>query len=228
MDKPPTRTYYSCIMASELAVPHSRLEEMVNSSTHGLGLILSIGGLAVLVVLASIYGTASHVVGCSIYGATLVLLYTGSTCYHQTRSPSAKRSLRTIEQAVIFLLIAGTYTPFSLVVLQGGWGWSLFGLVWGLAVSGIISNTLYLQRFPAISNLVYLGMGWLCLIAIVPLKDTLPVGGLGLLLSGGLVYSLGVVSLSWNKIPFNHGVWHVSVLGGSICHYFAVLFYVLP
>ena len=206
----------------------SPLEEIVNSSTHGLGLALSIGGLSVLVVFASIYGTVWHIISSAIYGATLVLLYGASTCYHAVRSVERKRSLRTVEQAFIFLLIAGTYTPFTLAALNAEWGWSLFGVVWGLAVTGVIVNTIYFQRFPAISNLCYLGMGWLSLIAIVPLRDSLPLGGLVWLLLGGVAYTIGVIVLSRGRLPFNHAVWHVSVLAGSICHYVAVLFYVLP
>ena len=206
----------------------SPLEEMLNTSTHGIGVLLSIGGLSVLVVFASIYGTAWHIVGGSIYGATLVLVYAASTCYHGVGSMESKPSLRNLEQASIFLFIAGTYTPFTLVVLSGGWGWGLFGVVWGLSVVGIILSRLYIHRSPAIENLVFLGLGWLCLIAIVPLKDNLPLGGLLWLLSGGVAYTLGIIPLSQNRIPFNHGIWHLSVLAGSICHYFAVLFYVLP
>ena len=209
----------------------SPIEELVNTYTHGFGLLLSIGGLSVLLVFASIYGTAWHVVGSSVYGATLVLLYAASTCYHAAGSAGSmkgKQSLRNVEQAAIFLFIAGTYTPFTLVVLSGGWGWSLFGVVWGLSVAGIIASRLYIHRSPAISNLIFLGLGWLSLVAIVPLKDNLPLGGLLWLLSGGVAYTLGVIFLSQNRIPFNHGIWHVSVLAGSTCHYFAVLFYVLP
>ena len=207
------------------------IEEIVNTATHGLGLLLSIGGLSVLVVFASIYGTAWHIVGSSIYGATLVLLYAASTCYHAAGSVGymkGKRSLRNVEQAAIFLFIAGTYTPFTLVVLNGAWGWSLFGVVWGLSVTGIIVSRLYVHRSAAVSNLIFLGLGWLSLIAIVPLKDNLPLAGLLWLVSGGVAYTLGVIFLSQNRIPFNHGIWHVSVLAGSTCHYFAVLFYVLP
>jgi len=206
----------------------SPIEEIVNTSTHGLGLLLSIGGVSVLVVFASVYGSAWHIVGCSIYGATLVLVYAASTCYHAAGSMEGKQSLRNVEQASIFLFIAGTYTPFTLVVLNGGWGWSLFGVVWGLSVAGIILSRLYIHRSPAIPNLVFLGLGWLCLIAIVPLKDNLPLAGLLWLLSGGVAYTLGIISLSRNRISFNHGIWHISVLAGSFCHYFAVLFYVLP
>jgi len=209
----------------------SPIEEIVNTCTHGLGLLLSIGGLSVLVVFASIYGTAWHIVGSSIYGVTLVLVFAASTCYHAAGSAGSmkgKQSLRNVEQAAIFLFIAGTYTPFTLVVLNGGWGWSLFGVVWGLSIAGIILSRLYVQRSPAFSNLVFLGLGWLSLIALVPLKDNLPLAGLLWLLSGGVAYTLGVIFLSQNRIPFNHGIWHVSVLAGSICHYFAVLFYVLP
>ena len=216
------------VRGGHLKSGQSPLEEIVNSSTHAFGLLLSIGGVSVLVVFASIYGTTGHIVGSSIYGTTLVLLYAASTCYHGASFLGFKQSLRTVEQTFIFLLIAGTYTPFTLTVLTAGWGWSLFGVVWGLSITGIILNTLYFHRFAAFSNLFYLGMGWLCLIAIVPLKDSLAVGGLVWLSLGGVAYTIGIIFLSWNKIPFTHGVWHLSVLVGSACHYFAVLFYVIP
>ena len=204
------------------------IEEVVNTSTHALGLLLSICGLAVLVAFASIYGTASHIVGATIYGSTLVLVYAASTCYHWASSNEGKRSLRSAEQGVIFLFIAGTYTPFTLAVLGGGWGWSLFGVVWGLAIAGIILNWIYFHYSSMSTNLVFLGMGWLCLVAIGPLVASLPFIGLMWLLSGGIAYTLGVICLSINRIPVNHGIWHVLVLVGSTCHYFAVLFYVLP
>jgi hemolysin III len=204
------------------------VEELVNSATHGLGLLLSVAGLAVLVVLASFYGNAWHIVTCGVYGATLVLLYAASTCYHGVRSPRAKGRLRTAEQAVIFLLVAGTYTPFTLVVMAGAWGWSIFGVVWGLAISGILLNTLYFHRSSAISILLYLGLGWLSLVALIPLKESIPLGGLLWLVAGGIAYSAGVVFLARSDMPYSHGVWHLFVLAGSTCHYLAVFFYVLP
>jgi hemolysin III len=203
-------------------------EEIVNSLTHGLGLVLSIGGLSVLIVFASIYGTAWHIISSAIYGSSLVLLYAVSTLYHAVRSAERKQRLRTMEQGFIFLLIAGTYTPFTIVAMNASWGWSLFGVVWGFALAGIVLNTLYTHHFPIISNLLFLGIGWLSVIAIIPLKDSLPLGGLLWLLLGGLSYTFGIIFLSWCKIPFSHSVWHVSVIVGSFCHYVAVLFYVIP
>ncbi len=205
-----------------------RREELINSITHGAGLALSVAGLVVLVTLAALKGTAWHIVGCSVYGATLVLLYSASTLYHSMRSPRLKRFFRIIDHASIHLLIAGTYTPFTLVNLRGGWGWTLFGLVWGLAALGILFKIFFVGRFPIASTAVYLLMGWLVVIAIKPLLTLVPSGGLLWLLAGGLAYSAGVVFFAWEKMPYNHAVWHVFVLTGSICHYFAVLFYVLP
>jgi hemolysin III len=206
----------------------SPLEELVNTLTHGLGLLLSIGGLSLLVALSSIHGTAGHVVSSSIYGASLVLLFAASTCYHAAPVSNAKRRLRVAEQALIFVLIAGTYTPFTLTVLNAGWGWSLFGVVWGLAVGGIILNTIHFHRYGSMSVLLYLGLGRLGLVTIFPLKDSLALGGLMWLFIGGTAYSAGIIFLSWSKLPLNHGIWHIFVLMGSLCHYFAVLFYVLP
>lgn len=185
-------------------------------------------GLAVLVTLAALKGTAWHIVGCSVYGATLVLLYTASTLYHSVRSPRLKRFFRIIDHASIYLLIAGTYTPFTLVNLRGGWGWTLFGLVWGLAALGILFKVFFVGRFSIASTAVYLLMGWLVVIAIKPLLTLVPSGGILWLLAGGLAYTAGVVFFAWERMPYNHAVWHVFVLTGSICHYFAVLFYVLP
>ncbi len=205
-----------------------RREELINSITHGAGLALSIAGLAVLVTLAALKGTAWHIVSCSVYGATLVLLYTASTLYHSVRSPRLKRFFRILDHASIYLLIAGTYTPFMLVNLRGGWGWTLFGLVWGLAAVGILFKIFFVDRFAIASTVVYLLMGWLVVIAIKPLLMLVPGGGILWLLAGGLAYTLGVVFFAWEKMPYNHAVWHVFVLTGSVCHYFAVLFYVLP
>jgi hemolysin III len=210
--------------------PHyqSPLEELVNTVTHGLGLVLSIGGLALLVTMSAIHGTTWHVVSFSIYGISLVLVFAASTCYHAAPYSEAKSRLRVAEQALIFVLIAGTYTPFTLVALDSGWGWSLFGIVWFLAVAGIILNTFRFHRHAWISIALYLGLGWLGLVSIFPLKDALAPGGLTWLVMGGIAYSVGVVFLSWRKLPLNHGIWHVLVLIGGLCHYLAVLFYVLP
>jgi len=204
------------------------IEEIANSITHGVGLVLSVAGFAVLVFLAVVYGDASHIAGCSIFGATLVLLYTASTLYHSFRKPRLKELLRILDHCAIFLLIAGTYTPFTLVNLRGLWGWILFGLVWSLSIFGIVFKVLYVNRFEIISVLIYLAMGWICLIAIKPLLTLVPTGGLLWLLAGGLFYTTGVIFFACKRIPFNHTIWHLFVMAGSICHYFAVMFYVLP
>ena len=203
-------------------------EEIVNSVTHGLGLALSAGGLVVLVALAALRGTPRHVVSVSIYGATLVLLYAASTLYHAFRSPRVKRVFKVLDHSAIYLLIAGTYTPFTLVVLRGPWGWTLFGLVWGLAVAGIVFKTFFVDHFVIASTIVYVAMGWLVVIAIKPVMAMVPKGGLLWLLAGGLSYTIGVAFFAARRLPYGHAIWHLFVLGGSISHYFAVLFYVLP
>jgi hemolysin III len=203
-------------------------EEKINALTHGLGAGLGAAGLAVLVVMAALHGDAWHIVSCSIYGATLVLLFTSSTLYHSFCDERVKHAFRIVDHASIYLLIAGTYTPFLLVNLRGGWGWSLFGVVWGLALAGIVFQIFFVDRFRLAQTLIYLGMGWLVVIAVKPLLANVPRPGLLWLLAGGLSYSVGAVFYLWKKLPYHHAVWHLFVLGGSVCHYFAILFYVLP
>lgn len=203
-------------------------EETINAVTHGAGAVLGAAGLAVLVVLAALRGDAWHVVSCAIYGATLVLLFTSSTLYHSFRGPRVKHVFRVIDHSSIYLLIAGTYTPFLLVSLRGGWGWSLFGVVWGLALAGIAFQVFFVDRFRLAQTLIYLGMGWLVVVATRPLLTRVPLGGLLWLLAGGLFYSLGAVFYLWKKLPYHHGIWHLFVLAGSLCHYFAILLYVIP
>jgi hemolysin III len=204
------------------------VEELANAVTHGIGLALSLVGFVVLLVLAVMRGGAWHIVGCAIYGSTLVCLYAASTLYHGIPSPRLKRALKVFDHSAIYLLIAGTYTPFLLVNLRGGWGWSLLGIVWGLAMAGIIFKFLFVDHFKILSTAVYLLMGWLALIAVKPLLVLVPLGGLLWLLAGGLLYTSGVVFYAWKRIPYNHVIWHVFVLAGSTCHYFAVLRSVLP
>ncbi len=206
----------------------NKKEELANSITHGVGLALSAAGMVVLIVLAALRGNAWHVVSVSVFGATLVMLYSASMVYHIVRSPRAKRVFRILDHSSIYLLIAGTYTPFLMVNMRGGWGWTLFGLVWGLAVLGILFKAFFVERFAFASTAVYLAMGWIVVIAIKPLLASVAGGGIALLLAGGVAYSLGVVFFAWERMPFNHAVWHLFVLAGSVFHYFAVLFYVLP
>ena len=207
---------------------YSCAEEVANSITHGLGMLLSIGGLAVLVGFASVYGNAWHITACSIFGATLILSYASSTLYHSIPIPAAKRVLKVVDHAAIYLLIAGTYTPFTLVSLRGPWGWSLFGTIWGLALLGVVLKITMLGRIRGVSTVIYLAMGWIVLVAVKPMLSSVDAGGLILLLSGGLAYSAGVVFYIWRRLPFNHAIWHLFVLTGSFCHFFAILFYVIP
>ena len=203
-------------------------EEIAHAVTHGIGVLLSIAGLAVLVAFASLYGDAWHITSSSIYGVTLIFLYTASTLYHGIPQPAAKRVLRRIDHAAIFLLIAGTYTPFTLVNLRGVWGWSLFGLVWGFALLGVVLETVLKRRIKWLSLTLYLGLGWLVVIAIEPLLGAVAAGGLILLLAGGLCYTLGVIFYVWKRLAYHHAVWHLFVMAGSLLHFFSIFFYVLP
>lgn len=201
--------------------------ELANTITHGIGLALSIAGFVVLLVLAAVRGNPRHIVSCAIYGATLVCLYAASTLYHGIPSPRRKRALRIFDHCAIYLLIAGTYTPFLLVNLRGGWGWSLLGIVWGFAMAGIVFKFLFVDHFPFLSTVIYLLMGWLAVIALKPLLAAVPASGLLWLLAGGLLYTLGVVFYAWKRLPYNHVIWHLFVLAGSTCHYVAVLYSVV-
>jgi hemolysin III len=203
-------------------------EELANTLTHGLGLVLSVAGLATLVTAASGRGDAWSITATAIFGTTLVLLYTASTLYHSFRDERWKRLLRKFDHAAIFLLIAGTYTPFLLVNLRGPWGWSLFGVIWGLAVAGVAVKFWFTGRFRILSTLLYLGMGWLVVIALRPMLQAVTPAGLWLLLAGGLAYTVGTVFYAWKRLPYHHAIWHLFVLGGSGCHYFAVYSAVLP
>ena len=200
-----------------------RLEEIANAVTHGIGLLLSIAGFVVLLVFAILRGTASHIIACSIYGATLICLYAASTLYHAVISPRLKRVLKIFDHSAIYLLIAGTYTPFLLLNLRGAWGWSLFGVIWGLALAGILLKFWFVDHFEYLSTAMYVAMGWLVIVAAKPLLAHVPTVALLWLLAGGLFYSSGVVFYVWERLPYSHVVWHLFVLAGSTCHYFAVL-----
>jgi hemolysin III len=202
-------------------------EEIAHSVTHGLGIVLSIAGLGVLTAFASLCGTTWHVVSCSIYGATQIILYTASTLYHSIPLPRAKAVLRVLDHSAIFLLIAGTYTPFTLVNLRGPWGWSIFGVVWGLAILGIASQGLLIHTPKWLTTAIYVAMGWVALVGIRPMLAAVARGGVILLFAGGLAYTLGSVFYVWRR-RYNHAVWHAFVLTGSLLHFFAVLFYVIP
>ena len=203
-------------------------EEITCSVIHGIGTALAIAGAAVLITAASLYGDVWHIVGCSVFGGSLILLYAVSTIYHSVQRPGAKAILRKLDHSAIFILIAGTYTPFTLVNMRGLWGWSLFGVVWGIAIFGIISKTSLEQKCEARSLALYLAMGWAVLAAIKPLLSTVAPGGVLLLVAGGIAYTAGSGFYAWDRQPYGHVIWHALVLAGSIFHFFAVFFYVIP
>jgi hemolysin III len=203
-------------------------EEIAHAVSHGLGLVLSLVALVVLVIAASLRGDAWHIVGGAVFGATLVLLYAASTLYHGIPGRRAKRVFQRLDHAAIFLLIAGTYTPFTLVSLRGAWGWTLLGVVWGLAILGVVLQTAFPGRTRRLSLVLYLAMGWLVLIAAGPLVRSVHPAGLALLALGGAAYTFGVIFYAWQRLPYNHAIWHVFVLAGSACHVSCVLSYVIP
>jgi len=203
-------------------------EEIANSVTHAMGAMLAIAALALLVTLAALQGDAWRVVSLAIYGATLVILYLVSTMYHAFRGPRIKRLFRTLDHSAIFLLIAGTYTPITLVHLRGGWGWTLFGIIWGLAAGGVVTKIFFTGRLRVLSVVLYVAMGWLVLIALKPILETVPRGLLAWLLAGGVSYTLGLTFYLAKRLPYHHAVWHLFVLGGSVCHFIGMLLYVVP
>jgi channel protein, hemolysin III family len=207
---------------------HSLAEELANCLTHGFGLVLSIAGLVVLIVLASIHGTTIHIVCCCIYGLSLVTLYAASTLYHGCRRPERKHFYRTIDHAAIFVLIAGTYTPFTLINLWSNWGRLLFVSVWTIAILGMIFKVFFTGRFEIVSTGLYIVTGWLAIFAVKPILAEIPSGGIILILMGGFFYTMGVFFYASKRLRYSHAIWHVMVLTGSVCHYIAVMRYVLP
>ena len=204
----------------------SRSEELANSISHGIGLVASLVGAPFLILHAIKHDAARSVVGVSIFAATMVLLYLGSTLYHALPQGRAKRVFQVIEHSAIYLLIAGTYTPFTLGVLHGAWGWSLLGIIWGLALAGVILKVLDRLSHPMLSTGLYLLMGWLVVAAAVPMYARVPVTGLLLLVAGGVAYTAGVAFFVTDaRLRYGHFIWHLFVLTGTTCHYFAVLWY---
>jgi len=207
---------------------YSAKEERAHTLIHGIGLLLSIGGLIMLITSASQYHDPLHTIGIVIYGTTLILLYASSTLYHGIPHARAKPVLQRLDHMAIFALIAGTYTPFTLVNLRGIWGWSLFGLVWSIAIAGMALELFARKRHKRLSVSLYLGLGWLVLIAVKPMLQSVEVDGLLLLLTGGLFYSFGVIFYVWKSLTYHHAIWHLFVLAGSAAHFVSVLFYVQP
>lgn len=207
---------------------YSKKEERLNVISHAIGLVLSVAALVLLVVYASLEGQAAHIVSFSIYGASLILLYSASTFYHYVQSPKLRKKLNVLDHAAIYVLIAGTYTPFCLVVLEGWIGYTIFSVAWGLALIGIVFKLFYTGRFDKLSTAAYVLMGWLIIFAIRPLIESLPNGGLFWLFLGGLFYTVGAILYSIKGLKYNHAIFHIFVLLGSFCHFMAVFFYVLP
>ena len=204
------------------------IEEFWNALSHGLGVLLGITALVFMVVFSSEYDHATTIVACSIYGSTLVLLYSASTLYHACKPIEIKKALKVLDHSSIYLLIAGSYTPFALVTIHGAWGWTIFGIIWSLAVVGLVFKFFFTGKYNYMSLTMYLLMGWLIVIAIKPLIHNLAFGGLMWLVAGGLFYTLGAVFYAYDsKIKYFHFVWHLFVLAGSICQFFAVFYYVI-
>lgn len=202
-------------------------EELANTISHGLGLLLAIAGLPVLIVSAVHSGGATSVVTATVFGLSMILLYLASTLYHATSHPRLKSLLQQLDHAAIYLLIAGTYTPIALGVLPGGWGWTMFGVAWGLALLGVGFKFLVRAQPSWLSTVLYVAMGWLALVAIRPLWLHMAPGGLAWLFAGGVVYTLGVVFFMLDeRVRYCHSIWHCFVLGGTACHFFAILLFV--
>jgi hemolysin III len=207
---------------------HITVEELPNALTHGFGLVCSILGFIVLVVVTLIRGGKWQIISCAIYGVTLICVYAASTLYHGVSSPRWKKGFLLFDHCAIYLLIAGTYTPFLLVNLRGGWGWPMFGVIWGIAVSGVLFKLLFADRFPILSVALYLGMGWLGIIAAKQVYIHVPSIGLVWIFAGAFAYSIGVIFYACKKIPHHHVIWHLLVMAGSGCHYIAILYSVFP
>jgi len=200
-------------------------EEIANSITHGIGAALSIAALVILVVLASKRGDVWRIVSFSVYGTTLFLLYLSSTLYHSFVNPRVKYIFRIIDHSAIYLLIAGTYTPITLTLMRGPWGWTLFGLAWAMAIGGIILTALLLDKLKTLLVLTYVIMGLLAVIAIKPMLQMLPRGMIAWFFIGGACYLLGIIFYLWKRLPYHHPIWHLFVLAGSIFHYLGIVFY---
>lgn len=207
---------------------YSPIEEKINIISHAIGFILSIVALVLLVRHAYLHGNVWQIVSFSIFGASLIILYAASTFYHSAKKSELRNRLKIMDHASIYVLIAGTYTPFTLVTLKGTIGWVLFGISWGLAVTGIILKLFFTGKYDLISTIMYVLMGWVIVFAIKPLINNLPLEGLLWLFAGGISYTIGAIIYSIKKIKFNHAIFHMFVLFGSFCHFMSVFFYVLP
>jgi hemolysin III len=202
-------------------------EEIANAVTHAIGIVLSVVGLAALMVTSWMAHDPWKIVSFAVYGVCMIALYLASTCYHSIRSPRVKRVFRILDHCAIYLMIAGTYTPFALLNMRGPFGWTMLGIIWGLAIVGIITKAFHIDRWPALAPAIYIAMGWLGAGAVRPTLALIPTGGLILLLIGGVTYTVGVTFYALEKVPYNHAIWHVFVIAGSACHFFAIFFYAM-
>lgn len=207
---------------------YTKREEIANAITHGIGAALSVAALVVLIVFAAWKGTAVHVVSFTIYGSAMLLLYVSSTLLHSFPAGRAKQFFEIMDHSCIYLFIAGTYTPILFHIVQGALGWTLFGIVWGVAIAGVVFKSFFASRFLVMSTLLYIAMGWIIVFAWGPLVERLAPGGLNLLIAGGILYTFGTVFYVWRSFPYHHAVWHLFVLAGSILHFFSILLFVLP
>ncbi|AAO35202.1 hemolysin D [Clostridium tetani] len=204
---------------------YTKKEEIANAITHGIGVIFSIVALVLLVVFATKYKDAWYTVSYSIYGSTLIILYMCSTLYHSFTNEKVKKIFRKFDHSSIFLLIAGTYTPFTLTILRGKLGWSILGIIWVITIVGIVLKIVCFEKMEKVSTFLYIAMGWVIVVALKSIISSLPVKGIVLLIAGGLIYTVGCIFYAKDKIPYNHAIWHVFVLGGSVCHFFSILLY---
>jgi hemolysin III len=203
-------------------------EEIANSITHGIGGILSIAALVLLIVFSSLFGNAWHIVSFTLFGTTMVLLYTASTLVHSFPKGKAKDVFEILDHSSIYFFIAGTYTPFLFIAVKGWLGWTLFGIVWGLAIGGTVFKSFFVKKYLHMSTLLYVLLGWLIVFAWNPLVDNLPPNGLTLLVVGGVLYTVGAIFYIWRGFKYHHAIWHIFVIAGSTAHFFAVLLYLLP
>lgn len=200
-------------------------EELANSLSHGFGLIMSLIGLVNLVVQATLYGSPKALVSVNVFSGSMIFLYAASTVYHAVTAPRLKHICRIVDHSTIYVLIAGSYTPVCLMILPPAWGWTLFGINWGLALFGVVFKLFFTGKFDKLSTAVYIGMGWLAVVAMKPIWDNMPAGGIALMFAGGASYTLGVIFYRWEKLPFHHTVWHMFVVGGTACHFMMVALY---
>lgn len=203
--------------------PRARREELASALTHGVGAIAALAAGSVLITLAALWGDGWQLGAAIVFGTCLLLLYLASTLYHSFQQPAIKGRLKVFDHCAIYVLIAGTYTPFTLIALRGPWGWSLFAAIWILAMAGVVFKLFYTGRFKRLSTLVYVAMGWLVLVAIKPVLAALDAWTFGWLIAGGVFYTLGTVFYHRESIPYSHAIWHLFCIAGSVCHYVAVM-----